>query len=488
MTKTPKRAKPIQPTARKDLPGISREATIKRFMREVGYSRAASEEAVDEIDDYVADWGQQVRAYLDRHNIGKRPDGPDTAKREPKRGAIKLTDINIKALQPQAAVYEVPDTQAQGLRVVVQPTGGRSFAVRYWDKRHRKRAKIVLGRYPDLSLADARSMAFDVRSAVAKREDPAAKVRPSKPAEPRASGTLVETAWRRYQNFRRDVRHRRARTLDEANRIMHRDVLPKWKGRTLDQITADDVLEVVNAVAERGAPVGANCTLATLTAFFNWAVAGRILRSTSPCAGLKPPAEQKARERFLDQAEIVAMWKAAETLGNPIAAVTKLLLIFAARRGEIGGMAWSEINLDKRTWTLPAERSKNHNALELPLPDLAMDILTSIPRSNDLLFGFTDALWRSYKRQIDMLLPDLKPWTWHDLRRTAYTVMIEELDAAPHVVEAITNHVSGHRSGPAGVYNRAKYRPQMKLTLDKWCDYLDRIVTGRSATVIPMRG
>ena len=115
-----------------------------------------------------------------------------------------------------------------------------------------------------------------------------------------------------------------------------------------------------------------------------------------------------------------------------------------------------------------------------------MDIVKNAPRTDDLVFGFTEGSWNWHKRRIDKQLPDLPSWCWHDLRRTAYTHMIEHLDAAPHVVEAITNHISGHRSGPAGVYNRAKYREQMKRTLDAWCAYLDRIVTGRSATVVPL--
>ena len=147
----------------------------------------------------------------------------------------------------------------------------------------------------------------------------------------------------------------RARTLDEANRIMHRDVLPKWQGRTLDQITPDDVLEIVNQKVEDGAPIAANITLATMTTFFKWAVAQRLLRSTSPTTGLKRPAPQQSRDRVLDKDEIKALWQAAETESNRLAAVIKLLLIFAARRGEIGGMAWSEINC--RSGPGPSRRS-----------------------------------------------------------------------------------------------------------------------------------
>ena len=140
----------------------------------------------------------------------------------------------------------------------------------------------------------ARSLTADVRSAVAKSQNPMALVRPAKSVEPPSvTGMLVEAAWRRFQNWRRDVRKLRARTLDEANRIMSTDVLPKWQGRSLAQISPDDVLEILNhKMVEDAAPIAANRTLATLTTFFNWTVAQRILRTDSPTAGLKRPAPQ----------------------------------------------------------------------------------------------------------------------------------------------------------------------------------------------------
>jgi integrase len=148
-------------------------------------------------------------------------------------------------------------------------------------------------------------------------------------------------------------------------------------------------------------------------------------------------------------------------------------------------MAWSEIDLAKRTWTLPSERSKNHRALELPLPDLAVDVLKNIRRDGDLLFGLTGTDWARCKRHLDKLT-DLEAWSWHDLRRSAVTHMIEQLDAAPHVVEAIVNHV-GHKRGVAGIYNKSRYREPMRRTIDAWAAYLDRIVTGRSAEVVALR-
>jgi len=84
----------------------------------------------------------------------------------------------------------------------------------------------------------------------------------------------------------------------------------------------------------------------------------------------------------------------------------------------------------------------------------------------------------------------LPAWRLHDLRRTAVTHMVEALEIAPHVVEAAINHVSGHKGGVAGVYNRATYRPQKKAALQAWADHLEALVAGRepAGNVVAMRG
>src|SRR5262249_45497969 len=143
--------------------------------------------------------------------------------------------------------------------------------------------------------------------------------------------------------------------------------------------------------------------------------------------------------------------------------IVRLLILTAQRRSEIGGMAWSEFDMDAGTWTLPAARAKNHRAHTLTLPSMALNIIASVPRmvSRDQLFGERAAngftRWSEAKDELDSCLGEaVQPWTLHDLRRSAATKMAD-IGVQPHIVEQILNHASGHKRGVAGVYNRSPY-------------------------------
>jgi hypothetical protein len=152
-----------------------------------------------------------------------------------------------------------------------------------------------------------------------------------------------------------------------------------------------------------------------------------------------------SRDRYLDDDEIKSFWQGCDQIGWPFGPVFKLLLLTAQRLSEVGGMRWSELNLDKRTWTLPSERAKNKKAHDIHLSDLAIEILDGLPRfDSDFVFpapaqqgvegkpvaGFHYAKGNIFK---SMNAPD---WRLHDLRRTAVTGMAQ-LGIGHHVVDKI---------------------------------------------------
>ena len=153
-------------------------------------------------------------------------------------------------------------------------------------------------------------------------------------------------------------------------------------------------------------------------------------------------------------------------------------------------MAWSELDRDNRTWTLPAERAKSHRALKLSLPALAWDIIESTAQRefNDHLFGigkhgFNN--WFSTKNALHER-SGVTGWTVHDLRRSAATGMAN-IGVQPHIIEAVLNHVSGHKAGVAGIYNRSSYEREVRNALAAWADHLHAIATGAQPKIIPMR-
>ncbi len=147
-------------------------------------------------------------------------------------------------------------------------------------------------------------------------------------------------------------------------------------------------------------------------------------------------------------------------------------------------MRWNEINLDARTWSIPAERTKSDRAHVVPLSPLAVGVIASIPRVHDeLVFpsqgqdartfsGFSKA-----KRRLDALA-DVTEWTLHDLRRSAATILAQ-LGVAPHVVERILNHTTGTLGGVAGIYNRFGYLPEMRAALELWAGHIGGLIQER---------
>ena len=196
------------------------------------------------------------------------------------------------------------------------------------------------------------------------------------------------------------------------------------------------------------------------------------------CAiGIRPPVERAARERTLTDAEICRLW--AATAGDDYySRILRLLLLTGQRRGEVGGMRRQELDFDRAIWSLAGTRTKNGLPHDVPLSRQAKAILER--QDGDPLFGgkngFTD--WYRAKQQLDARL-DLPGWTVHDLRRTVVTGMVE-LGIPPNIVEAVVNHVSGHKAGVAGVYNRAKHAQEKRAALQRWADHLDRVVAGEA--------
>jgi integrase len=151
-------------------------------------------------------------------------------------------------------------------------------------------------------------------------------------------------------------------------------------------------------------------------------------------------------------------------------------------------LRWSEIDLEAGILTIPGERTKNHRTLKLPMPDAAMKIIASVQRmeSRDHLFGARATSgfegWRDGK--LDLKDGITEPWKLHDLRRTLVTGMAN-LGIQPHIIETVVNHTGGgHKSGVAGIYNKATYAREVKTALMRWADHVDNIVNGSARKLL----
>lgn len=416
----------------------------------------------------------------------------------------KLTVEAVKNGKPGAARREIADTVCPGLYLVVQPSGAKSWAVRY--RFEGKPAKLTLGSFPQIPLAekdddrkarlardpkshpsDARGLAREALAAVAAGRNPALQKRLA--ASGAAAADLVSQVWDEFKERHLD-KNMKASSASRFKRIFERHILPKWKNRRIDGISKRDVLNAIDDSMQRG-PHAGNSTVTVLSLFFNWAI-GRDIIALSPMAGVKKPTAETSRERTLDDAEMKVIWNGCAKLNPAFAALVKLLLLTGARRNEVAEMRWSELDLEKRLWTIPGARTKNGQEHRLYLSDAALGVLKTLPRIAGAKFVLTTdgasavSGFSKAKKLLDKATPNLAPWRLHDARRTVASGMARLGIGLPTVEKAL-NHTSGSFAGIVSVYQRHTFAEETKLAFTAWGDHVAWIVSGKGAKVVPIR-
>src|SRR6516164_7371107 len=264
-----------------------------------------------------------------------------------------------------------------------------------------------------------------------------------------------------------------ARSYVEVRRHLRDYSMPLHK-LPIAEIDRRIIAVLLGQIETASGAVSRNRLRSSLSAFWKWAIAEGLCE-TNPVLGTLKADVGGSRDRVLTPDELRKLWHA---LGdNRFSEVVRLLLLTACRRTEIGNLQWSEIDLARKLIVLSPDRTKNGRGLELPLSHQALAILERTPRRNTTPFLFSDAkgfgAWDQDKLRLDARL-GIAPWRIHDLRRSAATGMAE-LGVLPHIVEAVLNHQSGHKSGVAGIYNRARYADEMRIALQKWGDHIERL-------------
>jgi integrase len=368
-----------------------------------------------------------------------------------------LTEITVqKTRPPKKGSLEIFDLGYPGLALRIGHGGSKSFEMFY--RTGGKLRRETLGRWPSVTLAQARDAWRRTREAIAKGETPARN----------GKGELFERVVEEW--LRRDQSDNRPSSQYQLHLIVERDLLPAWSGRPIDAIGKRDVVAVLDAIVDRGAPVQARQTHAYLKRFFKWAHS-RDLVTSNPVAAMEMLGKAKSRDRVLTNEELVKVWRAAS---GPHGAVVKLLALTGARREEIAQLRWSEI--DGSTIRLEGERTKNGEPHLIYLSSPALAVLDTLARTNSE-FVFTAnntkhvGSWNRAKSALDEAA-GVTGWRIHDLRRTISTGL-NELGVDPHIVESILGHTV---KGVAGVYNRAKYESAKKAALDLWGAHVSALI------------
>jgi integrase len=355
----------------------------------------------------------------------------------------------------------------------------RTWVAQY--RAHGRTRRMRLGAVEKLTLDEARK---EVRKVLAKVElgaDPQAERR----AQRQREGDTLRAVAGLYLEAKKSVV--RPNTYRELDRYLTGPHFKALHSTPIDQVTRRDVAMRLTKITAENGSITAGRARAALSALYAWAM-GEGLAEANPVVGTTKPKDSTPRERVLSNAEIAALWHAAGEAGV-FGKIVKLLLLTGTRRLEVCGMRWSELDLDAAMWRLPPERTKNKRPHVLSLPRMALDIIATIPEvvGRDHCFGERSDLgftqWGA-KRDLDARLGEaVKPWTLHDLRRTCATGMAD-IGVQPHIIEATLNHISGHKVGVAGIYNRSSYEREVRAALALWADHVHAVIEGGERKVL----
>ena len=383
-----------------------------------------------------------------------------------------LTDLGVAALKPKAARYNFADPQLPGHYIRVTPSGGKSFAVVTRDP-NGKQIWHTIGSTSLHTIAEARELAREAIKAIKAGADRGG---------PETFASVAE------QWLTRHVVARGLRSEDHIRRCLALHVLPAWGSREFTSIKRRDVAALLDQIEDSGGPVIADKVLAFISGITNW-YATRNDDYVSPVTrGMRRSStKERARERILTDDEIRIMWTAADK-HDVFGALIKMLLLTGQRREKVATMRWQDVSVDG-VWTIPAEAREKGNARELVLPEAALQVIRSRPRleSNPYIFaGRTTGPLRNFytgKGRFDAEVK-IAPWTLHDLRRTAKSLM-QRAGVLPHISERVLGHAI---QGVEGTYDRHSYVTEKAHALKALASLISTILAPTDSKVHRLHG
>lgn len=409
----------------------------------------------------------------------------------------KITKQTVDSCHPGERDDFLWDTKIAGFGVKVTPAGRKVYIYQYrLGGRGAKVRRYTIGRHGDITADNARNEAKRLAMLVSQGVDPqSAKVEQRRQA--------IDLAFPAYLNrFAKEcLKPTWKASADEVEAMLRTYALPVLKSKALPQINRRDVSDVLRPLKAK--PATASKMYAVMRRLFRWAISEGDL-DASPMEAMEPPPKPEARDRWLNDRELLTIWKATGDLGYPFGPMFRLLILSGARRNEVSDLSWTELSKDQELWSLPAARAKNGEATTYPLSSLMMDEIDKLaaksskkgwPRKG-LVFTTTGETpvsgFSRAKKRLDALIEEgnegeaLLPWTIHDLRRTLATGM-QRLGVRFEVTEALLNHKSGSRSGVAGIYQQHSWGPEKRAALQAWSDHVERLDSKAHKTnVIPI--
>jgi integrase len=356
---------------------------------------------------------------------------------------LQLTDRFCQHAKSDTAQTDYFDETVTGLALRVTSGGTKAWTLLYGMPRRR----MTLGRYPQMSLAAARTAALEAKSG-------------------RTSGTIAALA----EVYLKSIKS--LRSAPEVERRLRKDALPIIGHIPLAELHRRDVTRVIDA---KSAPIAARRVFEDIRGMVRWAVARGDL-DHNPIDGMTGPPNAKARDRVLTDTEIRQLWHRSGELGDEAGRIVKLCLVTGQRLGEVTGLTDAELDLAARVWNIPGSRTKNGHGHSVPLSRMALELIKPGATASRL----------QVSRKVHFHQLGLDQWSVHDLRRTALTGMAR-LGVAPIVLGHVANHRTTTKAGVTlGVYVQHAYEKEKREALELWADRLQGIISG-GAEVVSMR-
>lgn len=390
--------------------------------------------------------------------------------------ARRLTQAAVDRIKPPSKSREQHfDSIVPGFCLRITDNGVRSWCIFYrMDGRLRN---LTLGRYPALSLTEARQLARNARLTVEQGDDPQdLKKQAHRLKSNRRKNTFADVAEKFIENHAK----KHNKTWKKTQYNLTKYVVPVWGDRPISSITLHDSIELIEDIADSNGPYTANYVRANLRKLYSWACR-RGLAEINPVIDVERPIslKQSERDRVLTHEEVKAIWQACNGLGYPFGLYTQLLLITAQRRTEVSSIRNSDLDLSEKVWHLDRVSTKANRAHDVPLSRLALEIVEKTPQfeSGDYIFSTTAGLssiggFSKAKAKLDDL-SGVENWRFHDLRRTVGTNMTEHLGVSEFIVGRVLNHA---HSSVTSIYARASYMNEKRRALDEWSKHLRGII------------
>ncbi|HIJ22756.1 MAG TPA: tyrosine-type recombinase/integrase [Gammaproteobacteria bacterium] len=400
---------------------------------------------------------------------------------------MATSDIAIKKAKPREKQYKITDEK--GMYCVITPSGGKLWRLDY--RFNGKRKTLSLGKYPEISLQDAREDRDKARKQIAKGIDPSEIKKIDKVAD---AGKDTFEAIAREWHTRNTAKWANSHTVTIIARL-EQNLFPYVGTMKMNEITPPVLLATLRRIENRGAVETAHRVKGIAGQVFRYAIAtGRAERDPTPdLKGALTPVTTQHHATITDTRKVGELLRAIDGFTGTLVVKCALLLtpLVFLRPGELRHGVWSEINLEEKQWRIPEDKMKKRRKHIIPLSDQAIAILEDIKQLTDrgpdsfIFPGIRDRKRPMSENTVNAALRRLgytkEDMTAHGFRSMASTILHEQ-GWNTDIIELQLAHVEKNKVKAA--YNHAQHIEERTRMMQSWANYLDGLQRDKENHVV----